>query len=316
MLASLAIFTTSIKASGFDDPAADATALVTSGAGLRISADHELGESRATEPAMANPAPCATPGQRSKAARETVLWTHDWTPGLMSIGVTREHGLRFTPGHYARLGVADCNNRMVFRPLSIASTPADSWLEFLCTLIPGGEFSARLATLRAGQAVEVERASYGFLTVDSLALGSDLWLLASGTGLAPFLSMLRDPGVWQAFDRLVVAHSVRRAAELAYADELRRLAEEPPAAGRACLRYLPIVTREPGASVLSQRIPELLAGGRFEQAAGLSLDPAHSRVMVCGNPEMTAELRTLLGQRGFRPSRRGSPGQVAFEKYW
>jgi ferredoxin--NADP+ reductase len=236
---------------------------------------------------------------------------------LVSVRVTRSPGFRFTPGHYARLGIADSMGQSVFRPLSIASAPGDSWLEFFCTLIPGGEFSTRLATLRVGDTVEVERASYGFLTVDSLAPGTNLWLLASGTGLAPFLSMLRDQAMWPAFDRLVVVHSVRYAVELAYADELERLAEEPPVGpARALLRYLPIATREPGATTLAERIPALIESGRLEQAAEVTLDPSRSRVMVCGNPEMTRELRALLGDRGFRTSRRAAPGQVAFEKYW
>lgn len=235
----------------------------------------------------------------------------------MSIRVTRPPEYRFAPGHYARLGIADSAARWVFKPLSIASAPADPWIEFFCTLIPGGEFSARLAALRVGDVVEVERASYGFLTVDSLAPGTDLWLLASGTGLAPFLSMLRDQAIWQAFDRLFVVHSVRQAAELAYADELERFAEEPPVdPARARLRYLPIVTREPAATSLAARVPALIVSGRLAEAAGMTLDPSRSRVMVCGNPGMTRDLRALLGDRGFRTSRRSAPGQVAFEKYW
>jgi ferredoxin--NADP+ reductase len=105
-------------------------------------------------------------------------------------------------------------------------------------------------------------------------------------------------------------HSVRCAAELAYADELRRLA------AHAALRYIPVVTREPGACALTERIPALLASGRLAEAAGVTLDPARSRVMVCGNPEMTRELRASLGERGFRTTRRGVRGQIAFEKYW
>lgn len=257
------------------------------------------------------------PGASAKTTAETVLWSRRWTPSLVSIRVTRDPGFRFTPGHYARLGIADSTAPSVFRPMSIASAPADSHLEFFCTLIPDGEFSGRLARLRVGDRVDVARASFGFLTVDSLAPGTDLWLLASGTGLAPFLSMLRAPDVWLDFDRLVVVHSVRRAAELAYADELRRLAQETPAAAaRGILRYLPVVTREPDASTLSERIPALLADGRLAQAAGATLDPVGSRVMVCGNPAMTRELRALLTERGFRTTRRGNRGQMAFEKYW
>lgn len=275
----------------------------------------------AEQAAAARPAPDPNAetvlSKSSRTTREKILWSYRWTPSLLSIGVTRDAAFRFTPGHYARLGITDSTTQPVFRPLSIASAPADPWLEFFCTLIPGGEFSARLAALRVGDPVEVELASYGFLTVDSLAPGTDLWLLASGTGLAPFLSMLRDRAVWQAFDRLVVVHSVRHAVELAYADELERLAEAPsPGSARARLRYLPAVTREPGATALAARIPALIASGRLSQAVEMILDPSQSRVMVCGNPGMTRDLRALLGDRGFRTSRRAEPGQVAFEKYW
>ncbi|MFO1399437.1 MAG: ferredoxin--NADP reductase [Burkholderiales bacterium] len=235
----------------------------------------------------------------------------------MTIRVTRDPHYRFTPGHYARLGIAQGTDPAIFRPLSIASAPSASHLEFVCTLVPGGEFSQHLARLRAGDPVEVEKASYGFLTVDSLAPGEDLWLLASGTGLAPFVSMLRDPRVWSAFAHIVVVHSVRSAAELAYAGEIRCLADATPAPGaRAALRYLPVVTREPGATLLTERIPALLEDGRLAQAAGIALDPARSRVMVCGNPDLTRALRTLLVERGFRTSRRGDRGQLAVEKYW
>ena len=259
----------------------------------------------------------AAPDEVSTATRQTVTALRFWTPALVSIRVTRDDAFAFTPGHYARLGLADASGQLVFRPLSIASAPADRELEFACTLIPGGEFSTLLAALRAGDPVEVDGRSYGFLTVDSLAPGADLWLLASGTGLAPFLSMLRDQAVWRAFDRLVVVHSVRLAAELACADELRQLAQESTLSPlRALLRYVPVVTREPGATALADRIPALIADGRLAAAAGATLDPARSRVMVCGNPAMTRELRALLGDRGFRTSRRAAPGQMAFEKYW
>ncbi len=258
----------------------------------------------------------AAPDEVSTATRQTVTALRFWTPALVSIRVTRDDAFAFTPGHYARLGLADASGQLVFRPLSIASAPADRELEFVCTLIPGGEFSTLLAALRAGDPVEVDGRSYGFLTVDSLAPGADLWLLASGTGLAPFLSMLRDHAVWRAFDRLVVVHSVRLAAELACADELRQLAQAAAPPLRALLRYVPVVTREPGATALADRIPALIADGRLAAAAGATLDPARSRVMVCGNPAMTRELRALLGDRGFRTSRRAAPGQAAFEKYW
>lgn len=255
--------------------------------------------------------PVPVAAQRSaRATRQRLADVHAWTPHLLSIRVTRDPAFRFTPGHYARVGLRDANGGAVFRPLSIVSAPADAHLEFFCTIVPGGEFSALLASSRAGDAVETEAASFGFLTVDALAPGAHLWLLASGTGLAPFLSMLRDGAVARRFAQIVVVHSVRHAAELAYAEELRRLA-----AGGG-VRYLPVVTREPGATALAERIPALLASGRLAAAAGIPLDPASARVMVCGNPALTRALRAWLGARGFSTTRRGIRGQVAFEHYW
>ncbi len=253
--------------------------------------------------------PQATHGS-AQATRQTLLGTHWWTPGLLSIRVTRPPAFRFTPGHYARVGLPTLHGAPVVRPLSIASAPDDRHLEFFCTLVPGGEFSHGLASARVGDDVEIEKASFGFLTLDALAPGADLWLLATGTGLAPFVSMLRDGAAERSFARIVLVHSVRQAAELAYADELRQRA----AAG--VVRYLPVVTREPLAAGLRERIPALLASGRLMDAAGVALDASTSRVMVCGNPGMNRALRAWLGERGFHTTRRGVRGQMAFENYW
>jgi ferredoxin--NADP+ reductase len=142
-------------------------------------------------------------------------------------------------------------------------------------------------------------------------------MLASGTGLGPFMSILRELSVWRDFEHLILVHGVRHAAELAWREEIETL---PPAAWRneakARLRYLPVVTREPGATILANRIPLLLADGRLEAAAGCRLSVADSRLMVCGNPELARSLREYLGTRGYATNRRGVPGQMAFEKYW
>ncbi|CAG0984887.1 Flavodoxin/ferredoxin--NADP reductase [Burkholderiales bacterium] len=239
-----------------------------------------------------------------------------WTDTLLSVRVTRDPAFRFTAGHYARLGLVGREGEAVVRPLSIASAATDPHLDFLCTLVPGGAFSALLSASMAGDAAEVDRASYGFLTVGALAPGPDLWLLASGTGLAPFLSILLEPTVRTSFERIVVVHSVRIAAELAAARDVARLEREPAMPGRACLRYLPVVTREPGASTLSSRIPALLEDGRLAAAAGIPIDVERSRVMTCGNPAMARDVRRILAARGFRPTRRSAPGQMVFENYW
>ncbi len=259
----------------------------------------------------------AAGGQDSSAEKwtgERVLSIRHWTPTLLSFRCTRAAGFRFTPGHYTRLGLGP-DAAAVWRPYSMASAADEDFLEFIAVLVPGGEFSEQLRQLRVGDTLRVDKACYGFLTVDQLAPGKDLWLLASGTGLGPFVAILRDAAVWHDFERLILVHSVRHAAELAWRDEIAAL----PALfeqTNATLRYIPVVTREPGATDLAERIPLLLADGRLEAAAETSLSLADSRVMVCGNPEMALELRQFLSARGYATNRRGVRGQMAFEKYW
>jgi ferredoxin--NADP+ reductase len=265
-----------------------------------------------------------------KSTPERVLAIRHWTPTLLSFRSTRPAAFRFTPGHYTRLGLGAADASLgdwVWRPYSLASAADAEFLDFIAVLVPGGAFSERLKQLAVGDTIRVDKASYGFLTVNQLAPGKDLWLLASGTGLGPFVSILRDPAVWQNFERLLLVHSVRQAAELAWREEIASMSTSLSASlsaalpgalpsAKATLCYIPIVTREPGATALSQRIPLLLADGRLEQAAGTAITLADSRLMVCGNPELARELRETLGARGFATNRRGVPGQMAFEKYW
>jgi ferredoxin--NADP+ reductase len=206
---------------------------------------------------------------------------------------------------------------VVWRPFSVVSSAHDPHLEFFAVLVPGGGFSGPLSRTREGDTIRVEKTSYGFMTIDRFAPGKDLWLLASGTGLGPFLSILRDPATWQTYHNLVLVHSVRYGGELAYRDQIAAIPnEELLAASSAQLKYVPVVTREPWFGALAARIPQLIEDGRLEQAAGVKLDPRRSRIMVCGNPEMARELRRQLTVRGFRINRRAEPGQLAFENYW
>ena len=251
-----------------------------------------------------------------RSTSETVLAVHHWTPGLLSFRTSRAADFRFTPGHYARLGLCTATDALVWRPFSVVSALHEPHLEFVATLVPGGGFSSLLSNVRVGDPVRVGSASYGFMTIDGLAPGQDLWLLASGTGLGPFVSILRDPATWRAYENVVLAHSVRRAAELAYRDEIAAIPHEEGAVSRMQLRYLPVVTRQTVPGALAARIPQLIEDGRLEQAAGLKVDLQRSRIMVCGNPSMAGALRAQLTARGFRTSRRGAHGQLAFENYW
>ena len=248
---------------------------------------------------------------------ETILTIRRWTKSLLSVRTSRAQAFRFTPGHYARLGLDDATADVVWRPFSVASAAHDEHLEFFAVLVPGGKFSDLLAGTRPGDTIRVEKASYGFLTIDRFAPGKDLWLLASGTGLGPFLSILHDPATWKAYDTVIVVHSVRYACELAYREEIPVIPRgELLAAAPERLRYVPVVTRELSLGALPARIPRLIEDGRLESAARVELDPQRSRVMVCGNPEMSRELRRQLTERGFRTNRRAAPAHLAFENYW
>jgi ferredoxin--NADP+ reductase len=262
---------------------------------------------------LAKPPPAAA----NRFTIESVIAVRHWTPKLVSFRTSRAAGFRFTPGHYTRIGLGDAEGKLVWRPFSVVSATCDQYLEFVAVLVPGGKFSDLLAGIRAGAQVHVDKASYGFLTIDQFAPGEDLWLLASGTGLGPFISILRDPQTWAAFRTVVVVHSVRDAAELAYRNEIAAIAyEEPTTIEPGRLKYLPVVTRESCPGALNARIPQLIEDGRLESAAAMSLDPRRSRIMVCGNPDLAQALRRHLVARDFHVNRRAMPGQLAFEKYW
>jgi ferredoxin--NADP+ reductase len=260
-----------------------------------------------------------------KYTTQRITWIRRWTDHLFSFRVTRDRGYRFVPGQFARIGVYRDDGpkgpRHVWRAYSIVSADYDEHLEFYSIVVPDGDFTTKLATLRAGDELFVEKASYGFLTQDRFENGRDLWLLSSGTGIAPFISILHDLAAWEQYERLVVVHSVRRADELAYRDTIGALRTnevfgDELAANPGKLVYVPIVTRERIEGALHARIPALLANGALEEAAGVRIDPQRSRFMICGNPDMVDDIRVHLTNAGYRVSRRGAPAHLAVENYW
>jgi ferredoxin--NADP+ reductase len=253
-----------------------------------------------------------------KYTTETITGVRPWTESLFSFRTTRDRGYRFTPGQFARLGVrAAGQDDIVWRAYSIASAHYDEHLEFFSVVVPNGAFTSRLSKLREGDEIYVERKSYGFLTTDRFQQGRDLWMLATGTGLAPFLSILHDFETWEQYENLILVQSVRTQAELAYEDLIGSFDQSEYYAEFAHkLRYLRIVTREPVPGALRDRVTKLLTSGVLEENVGLRLDHDRSRIMLCGNPEMVEDSRRLLVDRGFRVSRRGDPGHLAVENYW
>ncbi|HYC35138.1 MAG TPA: ferredoxin--NADP reductase [Usitatibacter sp.] len=253
-----------------------------------------------------------------KFTTETITGVRPWTDNLFSFRTTRDRGYRFVPGQFARLGVPGAaEGSTVWRAYSIASASHDEHLEFFSVVVPNGAFTSRLSKLREGDPILVERKSYGFLTTDRFQEGRDLWMLATGTGLAPFLSILHDFETWQRYDNLVLVQSVRTEKELAYEELIRGFDQSEHYAEFAHkLRYARIVTREPVPGAFGERVTKLLGNGVLEKNLGLALGHNRSRIMLCGNPEMVEDCRALLTERGYRMSRRGDPGHLAVENYW
>lgn len=262
----------------------------------------------------------APPDPLAKATAERILSIRHWSEKLFSVRVTRSASFRFVPGQWARLGIASGSGlpgAVIWRPYSMASAAYDEYLEFFSIIVPDGAFSTRLAKAGVGDTLYVEREPYGFLTTARFTGGRHLWLLASGTGLAPFLSILREPETWRRYDERVLAYSVREERELAYRDELAALdKDELLGAGHPPLRFVPVVTREPAPGALHSRLPALIASGELEAAVGLPLSIEASRILVCGNPAMLDDVRDALEVRGLQADRSARPGQFATENYW
>ncbi|MCU0757483.1 MAG: ferredoxin--NADP reductase [Xanthomonadales bacterium] len=247
---------------------------------------------------------------------ETVLSVHHWNDSYFSLTTTRDAGLRFRNGQFVMLGLM-IGGRLVRRAYSIASANWDEALEFYSIKVPGGVFSSALAQVQPGDPIHVSRKPVGTLVLDDLRPGRCLWLLSTGTGLAPFLAVLRDPETWERFAQVHLVHGVRRVGDLAYRELLEQTLAEHEYLGpllRGRLHYVPVVSREPFPR--AGRITSLLADGRLAASIPAApLDPAHDRLMLCGGPGMLTDLRALLDARGFVASpSQGVPGDYVYER--
>jgi ferredoxin--NADP+ reductase len=267
---------------------------------------------RETDPVIIIPA--AGP-RRADATIEHFIHIRRRTPTLAAFRITRPAAFRFTPGHYARLGLETADGTVIWRPYSIASPSDAGHLDFECTLVPGGPFTERFGKAAAGDAIRLDARSFGFLTLDQVAPGGTLWMFSTGTGVAPFLSMLADARTWERHARVVLSHSVRCAAELT-PDSIEASLKRFGSAERARLTMLPVVTREKVSGAFGDRLDVLLREGALERAVGETIEPVGARAMLCGNPEMIREMRSLLRERGLVPGRRGVPGQLSTAGSW
>ena len=232
-----------------------------------------------------------------------------WTDALFSLRVEAPK-LRFEAGQFVRIGL-EIGGELVARPFSFVNPPDDPVLEFYGIVVPEGPLSPLLARLKPGDSLQVADNPAGWLILSEVPPAEELWLVATGTGIAPFLAMLRTPAPWQRYRRVILVHGVRRADELVYRDMVEELMRAHP----GCLSYVRFVSREKLAGALDGRIPAAVADGRLEAAAA-PIAPARSQFMLCGNPEMLRDMTAVLTARGLMKHRRRSPGQITVESFW
>jgi ferredoxin--NADP+ reductase len=246
---------------------------------------------------------------------ERVLSVHHWTDKLFTFTTTRDPALRFANGHFTMIGLR-VNNKPLLRAYSIVSANYEEHLEFLSIKVPNGPLTSKLQHIRVGDTVIVGKKPTGTLVIDYLTPGTRLYLLSTGTGLAPFMSIIRDPETYERFEQIVLVHGVRQVDELAYHDVLTEHLPAHEVLGELVtsqLRYYPTVTRESYPTM--GRVTELMESGKmFEDLSLPSLDAANDRVMICGSPGMLRDIKHMLERRGFKEGNTSTPGDFVIER--
>ena len=237
-----------------------------------------------------------------------VVENRHWTDALFSLRVEGVQAT-FEAGQFVRIALdmeKGNEGSRVARPFSFVNPPHDPVLEFYGIVVPEGPLSPRLARLVPGDTLFVASNPAGFLVLSEVPDAATLWMVCTGTGIAPFVSILRTEAPWRRFRNVVLVHAVRHARELVYRDVFRDMN----------LTYVSFVSREAAPGSLAGRIPAAVRDGRLEAAAGLKLAPDSSHVMLCGNPEMLKDTAAALVERGMRKHRRRAPGHITVESFW
>lgn len=239
----------------------------------------------------------------------TVTDNQHWHANLFSLKLTTA-AFDFTAGQFVRLGITTEDGRKQ-RAYSLVNSPGAAEQEFLISTVAGGVLTPLLQQLKAGDSLQVSQPASGFFTLDEVPDGDNLWLISSGTGIGPFLSMLGTQQPWQRFNHIVLVHSVRTSADLVYRDFIEQQQLQHP----GVLHYQPIVTREAHSGALSKRLPELISSGELQHACQQKLN-GRSQVMICGNPAMITDTRAQLETLGLIKNLRRTPGNITVEQYW
>ncbi len=240
----------------------------------------------------------------------TVVGKRIWSDGLFTIQVNAPGVEPFEPGQYLQVGIQR-PDKHVHHPYSVAS-PHGEVLDFFVVRVDDGRLTPTLWSLTVGDKVDVSTKATGSFTLSHVDGGEDLWLIGTGTGLAPYIAMLRCESTWKRFKRILLVHGVRYAHDLAYQDEMEIYREKY--CGR--FQWLPVVSREQVGEILTGRITQVLSSGCLEKRAGIDITPAHSTVMMCGNPDMLNDMQAILLARGMTRHTPKEHGNLIVERYW
>ena len=246
---------------------------------------------------------------------ERVLSVHHWTDKQFSFTTTRDPSLRFSNGHFTMIGLR-VNGKPLLRAYSIVSANYEEHLEFLSIKVPDGPLTSKLQHIQVGDTVVVGRKPTGTLLIDYLLPGKRLYMMSTGTGLAPFMSVVRDPETYEKFEQVILVHGVREVKELAYHDYLLNELPKHEFLGEMVAKqmlYYPTVTREPFDK--QGRITDLIDNGKLAADLGVpALNPAEDRVMICGSPGLLKDLKRMLDERGFNEGNTTTPGDYVIER--
>lgn len=248
-----------------------------------------------------------------KFTQETVIQITRHTDGLLTFTITRPESFRFSAGQFARLGFRT-EQGLIWRAYSVLSSEYEDTLSFMAVLIPNGQMSAQFQRMQTGDVILLDKTATGFLLPHRFVGGTDLIMLSTGSGIAPFLSQIGQPETWQRFPRIVLTHCVRYTNELIFNQWVHDLQNHPLVGDYAQnLIYIPITTRDHENEWLHHRLPETLKNGTLQQAAGFSFNKQNSRFMICGNPAMVDDTFSALKSLGFSMHRNKLAGEIIME---